>query len=135
MWALTSLHVLVLWFFSHGIASLDAGPIACGYIGVILIGQFLIAVGLLSSSVTKNQVVAALMSVAVIFVFLFTLYWLSSFFQGGQLGKVFRFVSAFENMEDFSRGILDVRPLVLYLSGTVLALFVTTRIVESRKWR
>jgi hypothetical protein len=38
-------------------------------------------------------------------------------------------------MEDFSRGIVDVRPLVLYLSGTVLALFITTRVVESRKWR
>ena len=38
-------------------------------------------------------------------------------------------------MKDFSRGMVDVRPLVLYLSGTVLALFVTTRVVESRKWR
>jgi hypothetical protein len=38
-------------------------------------------------------------------------------------------------MEDFQRGIVDVRPLVLYLSGTALALFITTRVVESRKWR
>jgi hypothetical protein len=38
-------------------------------------------------------------------------------------------------MNDFQRGVVDLRPLVLYASGTVLALFVTTRVVESRKWR
>jgi ABC-2 type transport system permease protein len=134
MWALTVLYVLILRHFS-ATAALDLGPIASGYVGVLIIGQFLIAIGLLSSSLTKNQVAAALMSFAIIFFFVIVLNWLGYLFQGGALGKIFRALSPFEHMDDFSRGILDLRPIVLYLSGTVLALFLTVRAVESRRWR
>jgi hypothetical protein len=51
------------------------------------------------------------------------------------LDKIFKVLSPFEQMEDFALGLVDVRPLVLYASGTALVLFLTTRIVESRKWR
>jgi ABC-2 type transport system permease protein len=135
MWALTGLYVLILRHFSGGTASLDLGPIASGYVGVLIIGQFLIAIGVLASSMTKNQVAAALMSFAVIFLFIIVLNWMSYLFQGGPAGALFRYVSAFEQMADFSRGILDLRPVVLYVSGTVFALFLATRVVESRKWR
>jgi ABC-2 type transport system permease protein len=135
MWGFTGLYVLVLRHFSGGTASLDLGPIASGYVGVLVVGQFLIAVGVLASSLTKNQVTAALMSFALIFLFIIVLNWLSYLFPGGPIGTLCRAVSAFEHMEDFSRGILDLRPLVLYASGTALMLFVTTRVVESRKWR
>src|SRR5947208_12618568 len=56
MWGLTGLYVLILKQFSGGSSPLDLGPIAAGYVGVLLIGQFLIAVGVLTSSMTKNQV-------------------------------------------------------------------------------
>ena len=135
MWALTGFYVLILRHFSEGQTVLDFGPIASGYIGVLVIGQFLIAVGVLASSMTRSQVAAALMCFAVVFLVLIVLNWLSFLFPGGSLGNVFRLLSAFEQMEDFSRGVVDVRPLVLYLSGTALALFVTTRVVESRKWK
>jgi hypothetical protein len=71
----------------------------------------------------------------VIFLLLIVMNWLSYLFQGGPVGQIVRALSAFEHMEDFARGIVDVRPVVLYLSGAVWALFVTTRVVESRKWR
>jgi ABC-2 type transport system permease protein len=135
MWGLTGLYVLILRHFSGGSAELDLGPIVSGYLGVLLIGQFLIAVGLLTSSLTKNQVMAALMSFTLIFILLIVLNWLSYLFPGGPVGNVVRMVSAFEHMTDFSRGILDLRPIVLYVSGAAWALFVTTRAVESRKWR
>jgi ABC-2 type transport system permease protein len=135
MWALTMLYVLILWHFSRGTAVLDLGPIATGYIGVLVIGQFLIAIGVLASSMTKNQVAAALMSFAVIFLVVIVVNWLGFLFQGGPINKIVRAVSPFDHMEDFSRGILDLRPIVLYVSGTVWALFVATRVVESRKWR
>jgi ABC-2 type transport system permease protein len=102
---------------------------------VIVIGQFFIAIGLLASSLTRNQTAAALMSFAVVFLLLIVLNWLTFLVPGGSLGKLFHAVCGFDHMEDFQRGIVDVRPLVLYLSGTALALFVTTRVVESRKWR
>ena len=84
---------------------------------------------------TKSQVAAALMSFAVVFMMLIVLNWLTFLFPSGPLGKVFHAVSAFDQMEDFERGIVDVRPVALYLTGTVWVLFITTRVVESRKWR
>jgi len=135
MWALTGFYVLIVRHFTGSEAMLDLGPIFSGYLGVIVIGQFFIAVGLLASSMTKSQVAAALMSFAVVFMMLIVLNWLTFLFPTGPLGRIFHAVSAFDQMEDFERGIVDVRPVILYLSGTVLALFITTRVVESRKWR
>jgi ABC-2 type transport system permease protein len=135
MWALTGLYVTILRHFAGGSAQLDLGPIASGYVGVLLIGQFLIAVGLLTSSLTKSQVMAALMSFALIFILLIVVNWLSFLFQGGPVGQIVRAVSAFDHMDEFARGIVDMRPVMLYLSGAVWALFVTTRVVESRKWK
>jgi ABC-2 type transport system permease protein len=135
MWGLTGMYVLILHHFAGGSAPLDLGPVASGYLGVLLIGQFLIAIGLLSSSLTKNQVTAALMSFALVFILLMVVNWLSYLFEGGPIGKIVRAVSAFDHMVDFARGIVDLRPVVLYLSGAVWVLFLTTRIVESRKWR
>jgi ABC-2 type transport system permease protein len=135
MWALTGFYVLIVRHFSGSEAMLDLGPIFSGYLGVIVIGQFFIAVGLLASSMTKSQVAAALMSFAVVFMMLIVLNWLTFLFPSGPLGKIFHAVSAFDQMEDFERGIVDVRPVVLYLTGTVWVLFITTRVVESRKWR
>ena len=135
MWGLTGLYVVILRHFAGMSSALDLGPIASGYIGVLIIGQFLIAIGLLTSSLTKNQMAAALMSFAAVFILLIVMNWLSFLFQGGPVSKIVRMFSAFEHMEDFSRGILDVRPIVFYLSATAWALFTTTRIVESRKWR
>src|SRR5258706_8253328 len=77
MWALTWLYVPILKHFSAGTASLDVGPIACGDVGIFMIGQFLIAIGLLSSSLTKNQVDAVLMSFALIFLFVSVVQWLT----------------------------------------------------------
>jgi ABC-2 type transport system permease protein len=135
MWGLTGLYVMILRHFAGGSAQLDLGPVASGYVGVLLIGQFLIAIGVLSSSLTKSQVTAALMSFALIFILLMVMNWLAYLFQGGPIGKIVRTVSAFDQMDDFARGIVDLRPIVLYLSATIWALFVTTRVVESRKWR
>jgi ABC-2 type transport system permease protein len=135
MWGLTALYVLILWHFSGGTAALDLGPIVTGYIGVLVIGQFLISIGVLASSMTKSQVAAALMSFALIFLVLIVLNWLAFLFPGGTVNTIILAVSPSDHMEDFRRGILDLRPIVFYLSGTAWLLFVATRIVESRKWR
>jgi ABC-2 type transport system permease protein len=135
MWGVTGLYVVILRQFSGGTTELDLGPVASGYLGVLLIGQFLIAVGVLASSLTKNQVVAALLSFVVVFCLLFVVYWMGFLFPGGTIGSFFKAVSPFQHMEDFARGIVDMRPLILYASGSALALFLATRAVESRKWR
>jgi len=113
---------------------LDLGPVLCGYVGVLLVGQFLIAVGVLASSLTKNQVLAALTSFAAIFLFLIVCYW-QTMTSSGDWAQLFRFLAAFDHVEDFARGLLDTRPVVLYVTGTVVVLFASVRVVESRKWR
>jgi ABC-2 type transport system permease protein len=135
MWGATAVYVLILKKFSGGTASLDLGPIASGYLGVLLIGQFLIAVGVLTSSLTKNQVAAGVMSFAMVFAFLLVLNWMDYLLQGGAMGKLIKSLSAFDQMEEFARGIVDLRTVVLYLSASFWVLFVATRVVESRKWR
>jgi len=135
MWALTGLYVWILRVLVSKGTGLDLGPIFSGYIGVLLIGQFLVAIGVLCSALTKNQVAAFLIAFALIFLFIIGVMFGSYFLRGTQSGKLFDSISAFEQMVDFGRGLVDLRPLVLYASGTALALFLTTRIVESRKWR
>ena len=135
MWALTGLYVWILRVFVSKGTGMDLGPIFSGYLGVLLIGQFLVAIGVLCSALTKNQVTAFLIAFALIFLLIIGVMFGSFFLRGTPAGKLFDFISAFEQMGDFGRGLVDVRPLVLYASGTALALFLTTRIVESRKWR
>jgi len=134
MWAVTGLYIFILRHFAGDAASLDLKQILAGYICMIGMGQFFVAVGLLASALTKNQVIGAVISVSAIFAFIIVTFW-----QGttatGEMAAFFRYISPFEHVREFSRGLVDVRPLVLYATGTVVALFATTRIVESRKWR
>jgi ABC-2 type transport system permease protein len=134
MWAGTGVYILILEHFAGATAQLDLGPIAAGYVGVLLVGQFYIAVGVFASSLTKNQVAAALMSFAVIFTLLLAAYIAASLFRASEYDTVTSLL-VIDQIRDFTRGIVDPRPVVLYVSGTAFVLFVTTRVVESRKWR
>jgi ABC-2 type transport system permease protein len=135
LWLMTGPYVWILHVFASRGASVDLGPIFSGYVGVLLVGQFLVALGVLCSALTKNQVAAFLIAFALMFLFIVGVLFGSFFLRGTPAGKLFDSVSAFEQMGDFGRGLVDLRPLVLYASGTVAALFLTTRVVESRKWR
>jgi ABC-2 type transport system permease protein len=134
MWALTGFYVLILHHFAGITGSLDLKQVMAGYIGVLAMGQFFIAIGLFASSLTRNQVVGAAISVAIIFVLILVSMWQADS-SSGALSTFIKYVSPFEHIRDFSRGMVDLRPLMFYATGTVMALFVTTRVVESRKWR
>jgi ABC-2 type transport system permease protein len=56
-------------------------------------------------------------------------------FEGDVVRPVVAYFSIFDQIKDFSRGMIDLRPVVLYVTGSVFVLFLTTRVVESRKWR
>jgi ABC-2 type transport system permease protein len=134
MWGVTGLYVFILRHFAGDATSLDLKQILAGYICVIVMGQFFVAIGLLASALTKNQVIGAVISVSAIFAFIIVTFWQGMSAQG-EMAAFFRYISPFEHVREFSRGILDLRPVVLYVSGAVVALFATTRVVESRKWR
>ncbi len=111
----------------------DEGPMVAGYIGVLLQGMAFLAIGLMASSLTQNQIIAAVVT----FVSLLML-WLSdalSRILGGTAASVAQYVSITKRFEDMPRGILDTKDIVFFLSIIVACLFITTQIVAARRWR
>ena len=103
---------------------------------LLLIGMFYLAVGCLASALTRNQIVAAIMSFTVITLFFFT--GLLNFFLLNvtpALRELTAYFSALEHMSEASRGFFYSRPVVFYLSLTVFVLFLTFHVFQSRRWR
>jgi ABC-2 type transport system permease protein len=129
MLALTLYFPAVLFIFG----SPDPGPIATGYLGVILQAAAFASIGLAISSTTENQIVAAFLSFAINLVL-----WLSeaiSSFVGAPLGAVMKYLSITSHMQDFSRGVIDSRHVIFFLSVIAAALFLTYLSLQTRRWR
>ncbi|MDD5557935.1 MAG: ABC transporter permease [bacterium] len=131
LWLPTLAYVALLGRY----AEIDLGPVWAGYLGTVLFGAMCIALGLLCSALTRNQIIAAISSFVLI-----TVIWSVGIFRtfvSGPLAQgVFGYVSILDHFyEGFGRGIVDTRPVVYYASATVLFLFLTVKVVESRKWR
>ena len=108
-------------------------PIVTGYLGMLLMGGCFISIGLLISSLTKNQIVAGFMTFAV-----FLLLWVINWFGegSGPTGRaVLSFLSITEHLDDFTRGIIDTKHVVYYLSFITFGLFLTAKSVDSERWR
>lgn len=139
-YALTWLPLLFcLWIvrhFSNERAGLDAGVVGSTFLGILLIGSVFVSLGCCASSVTKSQVAAAMMSL-LFGISLFCVGVLADRFTGGTgwQAQVLSSLAIFEQMHDFARGVIDTRSVVLYLSLTLFFLFLTLRIVESRRWK
>ncbi|MCX6339169.1 MAG: ABC transporter permease [Candidatus Aureabacteria bacterium] len=131
LWLPTLSYVAVLRRYS----GIDAGPLCSGYLGVALLGGMCISVGLLCSAVTRNQIIAAISSFVIITA-LWTLGIFRTFITGTSAQGFFSYINILDHFfESFSKGIIDTRALVYYVSSTVLCLFLTVKIVESHKWR
>ena len=113
---------------------IDWGPLASGYLGTLGIGSVALAAGLLGSSFTKNQIVAAVSSFGILML-LFAVPWADGLFQEPLISDVLGYLNWLDHMDEFSRGIVDSRRLVYYLTTTALFLFFTGRALEAKKWR
>jgi ABC-2 type transport system permease protein len=116
------------------IPAVDYGAIAAGYLGILLLGAAWVAIGLLASSVTSYQIVAAVLGIVVLLAFQLLFAYAGSVFSA-PVGDLLDYLSAFNRFQPFNQGQIFVRDVVYFLSLTVAALFITTRVVESRKWR
>ena len=113
-----------------------SGSVISTFVGILLLGAMYMAMGCFASSMTKSQIIAAIMSFAMgISLFLLSFLSLSFAGQGGWKAQLFNHVGLIEHMQDFAQGVIDSRPLILYLSFTVLFLFLTVKVVESRRWK
>ncbi len=136
LWAPSFLYFIAFKQITGKEAALAAGAYGGSYLLLVLLGAFYVSLGCLASALTNEQINAAIMTFVAIF----------GFFVTGLLGfilsspsqavrDVIAYFSAVEHMADFSRGIIDSRPVIWYLSMTSLVLFINLQVFQYRKWR
>jgi ABC-2 type transport system permease protein len=127
--ATSLLNMLVLFAYGNP----DWRPMAVGYLGLILQGGCLLAIGTFISTATRNQIVAGVATFGVCLL-LWVLDWVSQF-DSSPLFAVISYLSVTSHFESFARGVLDSKDALYYLSMIVLGLFLTARSMESIRWR
>ncbi|MFC1932583.1 ABC transporter permease [Chloroflexota bacterium] len=110
----------------------DIGPIATGYLGLFLLGSVSLAVGIFASSLTSNQIVAAVVAGGILFVLWFV--GMAADLLPEALGEVIGFFSLSNYIPVFMRGVIDTRGIIYYLSITALFLFLAIRSLENSRW-
>ena len=108
-------------------------PIATGYLGLLLMGGSFLSLGLFISSLTKNQIVAGMITFSV-FLLLWVINWVSTFVSP-TAQTVLNYLSITEHFDDFAKGIIDTKHVVYYLSFIAMGLFLTMKSVDSERWR
>ena len=132
MMALTLVYVVVLRLFGDP----DMVIIAAGYFALVLFGSAAVAIGVLTSAISPNQIIAVFTSF-----FIMLVLWIIGFvgqLAGGAtspVSGVLSYLSIFDHTNDMVKGVLDSKDVVFYLSFIFLGLFLTGRSLESLRWR
>jgi ABC-2 type transport system permease protein len=129
MLLVTVLYMAILFIYGNP----EWRPVVAGYVGLLLMGGCFIAVGLLISSLTKNQIVAGFLTFAV-FLMLWVINWIGDS-SGPTTQAIVAYLSITEHFDDFARGVIDTKHLIYYLSFITFGLFLTAKSVDSERWR
>ena len=112
--------------------TIDHGAVFTGYLGLALLGGVYTAVGIFASSITENQVIAFIVGIAIVLTF-FLMDKLLIFVPSGLAG-IIQYLSTEFHLSNISRGVIDTRNLIYFGSIIGFFLFMTIRMLESRKW-
>ncbi len=107
--------------------------ILCGYLGIFLLGSAFLSLGVFTSSVTQNQIIAAVLSFGALLMF-WVIGWTKSLV-GPAAGNLVDYLSIIKHFDSFAKGVLDSRDFIYYLLFILLCLFLTLRQMESYRWR
>ena len=129
MLSVTLIHLAILFIYGRP----EWKPILTAYLGLLLLGGCFLAVGLFISSLTKNQIVAGMLTFAV-FLFLWVITWIGSF-SGPTVDKLTNYLSIIDHFDDFGKGVIDTTHLIYYVSFISFGLFLTAKSVDSERWR
>jgi ABC-2 type transport system permease protein len=129
MLSVTLIHLAILFIYGRP----EWKPILTAYIGLLLLGGCFLAVGLFISSLTKNQIVAGMLTFAV-FLFLWVITWMGSF-SGPTIDKLTNYLSIIDHFDDFGKGVIDTTHVIYYVSFIIFGLFLTAKSVDSERWR
>jgi len=138
LWLPTLAYIPVLTDFDwHNFRfRIDPWPVVTSYIGVMFAGAMFLGIGLFVSSLVKSQIVAAMIAMVIGLVFVVTAFWRPNLEVGSWAYKVINLLSVPDHFRrDFCRGLIDTRHLVLYMTVTAFALFLTARSLEARRLR
>ena len=127
--AVTSYYVILMYIFGTP----DSGPVLSAYMGLILYGAAALSIGLLGSSLSSNQIVAAVVGTAVLLFFSF-INRVSTVIEGAP-ASFLDALSMESRLADFTRGIIDTSHVIYFLSLIAIFVFITIRALETRRWR
>jgi len=120
--------ILLTWFGSP-----DMGPVLSAYLGLTLFGMATLSVGLLASSLSGNQIVAAVLAMGLLL--MLSMIDLASAYVGDPFTAILSQISITVHLQSFIRGVIDTHDLAYYVIFTIFMLFLTVRSLESRRWR
>ena len=128
--------LVTIHHFSVNAPPLDPGQLGTTYLGILLVGGLFLAFGCFASSLTQSQAVAAILALG----FNLALFMVGSHVgelhgKFGPMGSLLDCFAITDQLQDFARGIVDTRALVSFVTLTLLFLFLTLRVVESRRWK
>jgi len=129
MIGLTGIYPLILLAYGNP----EMGVIAAGYLGLLLLAIAFATVGLLTSSFTDNQIIAAVSCLVVLLLF-YVIAWPAET-AGATLGAVLKYLSLTEHFGEMVKGVIDTKDLTYFVSVILLAVFLTHRSIESMRWR
>jgi ABC-2 type transport system permease protein len=131
--AATVIYPLAMFWWPWNLGAIDRQALVAGYVGLVLLSAAAVAIGLLVSALTESQAVAFFITFIVL-----VLFWLvlgpAARSIGGWLGDGLNFVSFERRLDGFTKGLIDTRDVVFFLSIAVLALILAFRALERRKW-
>ncbi len=123
--------IYILFIFIYG--NPEFWPIMTGYLGLLLIGLSYLSFGLFFSTLTDNQIIAAVSTFVFILVF-WAIGWVAGIVSPS-LGQVLTNFSLIEHFDDFAKGVLDTKHIIYYLSFVFMGLFLSFVSIESARWR
>lgn len=119
--------------FAHSDPKAPWRVLLCAYLGALLLGGVLLAIGSFFSSLTENQLIAAVLTFGALLIL-----WVIDFGTRGAssgIGAAIQYLSVIKHYDDFTRGVIDTSSLIYYVSFIFLGLFLTVRSIDSMRWR
>lgn len=114
--------------------SWEWGPVLSGYLGMFLMGVSFLSLGILISALSENQIVALIISYGALLAFWF-LGWAIDPNSGKKMADVLTEFSIIQHLDNFIKGVIDTRDVVYYVLFIFTCVFLTTRVLESKRWR
>jgi gliding motility-associated transport system permease protein len=128
LWAPTLVYVWIL----RSQTPIDLGPVAAGYLAITMIGAYFLSIGTFASTLTKNQIIAAILAFAML-IPVFSAGLLETLSNDPSKSETLGYFNLWDHMEEFARGVVDTRRVVYYLSATAFFLFLTTISLSAKR--